>query len=579
MEDLKYTEILKINREMDGKLSGLPYKISILSNVTINTLKEILEYNCRINEIEPIIEIGNFDNIVQDSSNIGHQDMVIIIYDMLSIIDGLGVLFEDITDQAYQNLFLKLCSEIDLIFNHLKHIPAVVFNTFSSSYFVQNYVASTKLDIFVAEINSYLLQKKALNGIFLTIDKIFTKIGIDQCIDYRFYNSSKAPYTLAFNKEYVLALQSIILQNNGRLKKAIIFDCDNTLWKGIIGEDGINGIDMNAKSSYGKFFNIVQHIAVYLAKNGVIVGLCSKNNSNDVEEVLKHGDMVLNNDSLVIKKINWTDKASNLRTIASELNIGIESLVFVDDSPFEINFIKEQLPQILTLQVPANISEYPSKLLKIIYKNFYLGKSKEDFSKTLMYKEQVTREASKTAYSSIDEYLSSLEIEVTVTKDISSDIPRLAQLTQKTNQFNLTTKRYTENEIQGFIESRYESIFSIFVKDKYGDSGLTGMAIIVRDNNDIHIANIDSLLISCRIIGRNIEYVFLNYLITKLKAGGYQTVQASYIPTKKNVQVKHFFKSFGFESTSIDADGTNHYKLDIIKFHPKSKDYINLIEK
>lgn len=578
MEHLKYTEILQLNKALATTLNATPYPISILANVTINSFKEILEYNCRIHKIEPDIEIGNFDNIVQDSLQVKDKSMVIIFYDLLSVIDDTYPFFNGISDEAYLALQQRICGEIDLIFHNLKHVPSVLFNTFSVAAFVPDYLRSNKLDQLARTLNQYLEDKRGTNVTLVYTDKILLQTGVKQGIDFRFYHSSKAPYTVAFLKAYTLAIQPVLLRNNGKLKKALIFDCDNTLWQGIIGEDGAEVIDMSPSSKQGRFYYAVQQLAVYLSTRGVIIGLCSKNNEQDVEEALQRNDMLLNNKHLVIKKVNWQDKASNLRAIATELNIGLDSIVFVDDSAFEINLIKEQVPEILTLQVPANITTYPDELTKLVYQYFNLDAGQEDVAKTQMYKQQFEREETKNAFNSIADYLASLEITVTVAKDNPAYIPRAAQLSQKTNQFNLTTKRYTETEIRNFMETPYEAIFTIFVQDKFGESGLTGIAIVQRDPEDEHTAVLDSLLMSCRIIGRNIEHVFLNYIISFLKKENYTHIKASFLPTKKNMQVSSFYEDNGFALVHTAADGTKDYLLKTTEFNPAAYDYIQLNE-
>ena len=412
--------------------------------------------------------------------------------------------------------------------------------------------------------------------VYKNIDKLFAHIGFKQSIDYRFYHSSKAPYTFAFLKNYVAAIETVFLRNTGKLKKAIIFDCDNTLWKGVIGEDGMDGIEMSPTSKSGKFYHLVQRIAVFLSKRGVIVGLCSKNNEQDVLDVLRnHKDMVLKEEHIVIKKVNWADKASNLRAIASELNIGIDSLVFVDDSNFEINLIKEQVPEIFTIQVPTTISDYPDLILKNVYTYFNLVLNSDDAMKTEMYKQQFERENSKTAYSSIKDYLASLEIELTVVKNDKALMPRIAQLTQKTNQFNLTTIRYTENHVNQFLSNKSYQVYALFVKDKFGDNGLTGVCIAKEDENDQKNVFIDSLLMSCRIIGRNIEIVFVNHIINELRKSGYQTLAAEYIPSKKNIQVEDFYDKLGFNLIQ-NINGAKQYTLNITSFIPKKVSYIKI---
>jgi FkbH-like protein len=321
---------------------------------------------------------------------------------------------------------------------------------------------------------------------------------------------------------------------------------------------------------------MVQQIAVYLSKRGVIVGICSKNNEKDVLDVFKnHKDMVLKEAHIVIKKINWEDKASNLIAIGNELNIGLNSLVFVDDSNFEINLIKENVPEIHTIQVPANIAEYPELILKNVFTYFNLRLNSDDAKKTEIYKQQFIREKSKETFSSIDDYLASLEIEITVLKNDLSQVPRIAQLTQKTNQFNLTTYRYTERQIQQFMEEENYDVYSMFVKDKFGHNGLTGVCITRQDQNNLSNRIIHSLLMSCRIIGRNIEFVYVSHIISDLICRGYQTVSAEFIPTSKNGQVENFYEAIGF--TLIDNNQeSRQYSLNMANFTPSKVDYIKI---
>lgn len=576
MENLKYTEILQLNKALVGTIRSKAYEIGVLSNVTVNSFKEVLEYSCRLNQIEPKVEIGNFDNIVQDSAVLKNKDLIIIFYDVLNIVDNVSEFFEDLEEEKFNNLKNKLFTEIDIIFENLSNTASVIFNSFSSAYYNNNNVQVSKIETFVKELNAYVQQKKTSNVSIVNIDKLFAHIGFKQSIDYRFYHSSKAPYTFAFLKNYVAAIETVFLRNTGKLKKAIIFDCDNTLWKGVIGEDGMEGIDMSPTSKFGKFYHLVQRIAVFLSKRGVIVGLCSKNNEQDVLDVLRnHKDMILKEEHIVIKKVNWVDKASNLRAIASELNIGIDSLVFVDDSNFEINLIKEQVPEILTVQVPTAISDYPDLILKNVYTYFNLVLNSDDAKKTEMYKQQFERENCKTAFSSIEDYLASLEIELTVVKNDKAHMPRIAQLTQKTNQFNLTTYRYTESQVDHFMTDSKHEVYAMFVKDKFGDNGLTGVCITKEDEIDLNNVIIDSLLMSCRIIGRNIEFVYFSYIIKDLEKKGFKTISADYIPTKKNALVEVFYDKLGFNIIQ-NVDGTKHYFMDIVNYEPKKVDYIKI---
>lgn len=546
---MKYTEILAANKAFSQINNGSKYNIGILSNIIINSFKDILEYQCYKNNINPSVEIGNYDNIVQDSLIYSHKDLIIIFYDTLNIFDGVDEFFENINQDSYLSLLTKCTNELDIVFKNLEKTPSVIINSFSTSTHTLSSTRVSKLETFIKELNDYLYKNVPINFCILNIDKIFANTGIRELVDYRFFNSSKAPYTINFFKQYVEEIEHILLKNNGKLKKAIIFDCDNTLWKGVLGEDGIDGIEMGIASHTGKYFNMVQRLIVYLSQQGIIIGLCSKNNEKDIFELFDlHKDIVLKEKHIVVHKINWSDKASNLKEISEELNIGLDSIVFVDDSSFEINLVREQLPEVTTIQVPSNIYLYPSFLLKNIYKYFNLNATKDDLKKTDMYKEQLLRSQEKNKYTSIDEYLSSLEIEITIEKDNLNQIERLSQLTQKTNQFNLTSKRYTENQIKNFILSEDFHVYSLSVRDKFGENGITGLCII-HENKIANgsILNIDTLLMSCRIIGRNIEFQFFNSIMKHFLDFKIIEIRAAYIRSKKNEQVNNFYEKLNFD--------------------------------
>lgn len=576
MDNLKYLNILQQNKVMFEEVKGTPYRVTVLSNVIVNSIKELLEYILHINQINPIVELGNYDNVLQDSAKCTDSNLIIIFYNTQNIVGSMSSFFEDIPDEAYNNIKEKVCSEIDIIFENLKNSPSVIFNLFSTEDFETSFLLKSKIELLIFELNEYLNKKKPINVTLVDIDKVISHIGIKQAIDARLYHSSKAPYTLALLKNYVSAIEPIILRNTGKLKKAIIFDCDNTLWKGILWEDGPDNIDMSVSSHEGSIYNTIQRIAVFLSNHGVIVGLCSKNNEPDIFEVFtKHPDIILKNDFITISKINWEDKATNLRSIASELNIGLDSIVFVDDSAFEINLIKEQIPEILTLQVPTAIYEYPNFLLKNVYKYFNLSENSEDSKKTEIYKQQFIRKNFKKEFATLDEYLSSLNISLSIFIDELSLIPRIAQLTQKTNQFNLTTKRYTENQILNFMNNSEDHVFAISVKDKFGDNGLTGVCIIRKNPENNSDAIIDTFLMSCRIIGRNIEFAIMDFILHWLTNHNYISSSAEFILTKKNIQVECLYDELGFSFIS-STEGSKKYSLKLSDYNKEKIKYITV---
>ena len=314
------------------------------------------------------------------------------------------------------------------------------------------------------------------------------------------------------------------------MKKAIIFDCDNTLWKGIVGEEEI------------KHDTDLQQDIIFFANHGVIIGLCSKNNEADVIEAMK--DQLLSEKHISVKRINWNDKASNLKEIAEELNIGLDAIVFVDDSEFERELVKKQLPEVMTIT--------PRELTRVVLDNFDL---KGNFTKTQQYKENYQRAKAKEQFTDINEYLASLDMVLKIEVNEAKHTPRIVELTQKTNQFNLTTFRYTEDNIKDFMA--YGDVYTLLVKDKFGDNGLTGVCIMFE-------GIVDTFLLSCRILGRGIEYAFMDKVMEDYKERkSDMDIWGMYNPTPKNVQVADFYHKLGFiftEEKNVFTININDYK-------------------
>lgn len=574
MKELKYSEILKANNLLKKQVEGQkPYLVKVLSNITCNQMGATLSYHLFQQGVNASITFGNYDNIVQDSFQIENLNLVIVHYELLNVVGKTDCYVENFSEDQIEEIAGSIEGELEMILNNLSSVPCVLFDSFTAKTLNISSLRNNKFAHLAERLIRFVAENKAKNTYLIDIDAIIGKIGEGFSFDKKLYLLSKTLYTIDFWKEYTYAVSPVLLKVTGKAKKAIIFDCDNTLWKGILGEDGFDGIDMSVHSKIGSIYHEVQNMAVWLSKHGVLVGLCSKNNLGDVAEVLeKHPDMVLKNDNIVVSEVNWNDKASNLRVIAEELNIGIDSMVFVDDSDFEINLIREQLPQVVCMQVPAAIFDYPKQLAEIINTYFYFSDSKADLDKTNQYKQQAQRNQSKRQFGDIESYLKSLEMEVTFHVNDASEVERVAQLTQKTNQLNLCTNRYTDAQIESIKGSAKQSYISLSVKDKFGDSGLTGVAIVSFTEGK---GVINDFLMSCRVMGRNIEFVFIDYIINYLKSKGCDSVAAQYIPTMKNKPVSDFYDKAGFVMDG-ESDGTKNYSVNINEYISKNINYIKV---
>jgi FkbH-like protein len=297
----------------------------------------------------------------------------------------------------------------------------------------------------------------------------------------------------------------------------------------------------------------LQHEILNLHHRGVILAICSKNNEADVLEVLRdHPDTVLKEEHFAVRQINWDDKVTNLRRIAAELNIGADSLVLLDDSAFEVDFVRQEMPEVAVIALPPKAYASYRSLLTSPGWFDSLSFTAEDRRKNAMYGENRERKALESASSSLEDYLAKLEIEVEIAVPSEIDVPRVAQLTQKTNQFNLTTRRYTESDVRAFIASDRADVFALKVRDRISDSGLVGVAILTYADRT---ATVDSFLLSCRVIGRGVEDALLSFVVRHaLDTVGCDRVSGTYVPTAKNAMVADFYARHGFAALDA-ADG------------------------
>lgn len=394
----------------------------------------------------------------------------------------------------------------------------------------------------------------------------FTKgYNADELFDWKFYFISQMGMnprlSVAFQQWWSAKLESVALKR----KKCLILDLDNTLWGGVLGEDGIDGIRIGGDYP-GKAFLYWQKALLQLSKTGIILCVCSKNNEEDVIAAWsKNPFILLKKEHFAAYRINWQDKASNIRELAQELNIGLDSMVFVDDNPTERELIKQSLPMVATPDFPSQPYDLMKFYRELSY-NYFRAYSltDEDLKKAEQYKSNALRRQAQAQFTDMKSFLQSLEIELKIEAASHLTIPRISQMTQKTNQFNLTTHRYSESDIETLIQ-RGAKIWTLSAKDKFGDNGITGLIIVI-DNK------IDTLLLSCRILGKGIEKAFVKYVLKQFTG----TLYASYFPTNKNAQVRDFYDSLGFACISQD-EGEKEYKARIEDIDLTIEDYYKIV--
>ncbi|MDB9846667.1 HAD-IIIC family phosphatase [Flavobacteriaceae bacterium] len=452
-----------------------------------------------------------------------------------------------------------------------------LFNPFTSPIKTGNLSLMNAINEFNQNIIKFSKSRNNFK-IINTSDFILNNQKVD-LIDWKYYFISKMlinpKLSMSFGSWFKSQIDAILLKR----KKCLVLDLDNTLWGGILGEDGVTGIKIGGDYP-GNAFTEFQKSIINLKNSGIILSICSKNNESDVLEAWdKNPNIIIKKSDISSYRINWNNKADNIREIADELNIGLDSMVFIDDNPTERELVKQILPDVTTPDFPIHPHDLVSFSTKLVSDYFQVYNiTEEDLNKTKQYKSNTERSVFKKSFDDFNQYLLSLEITILIEKASPLSISRIAQMTQKTNQFNLTTYRYTEGDIKEFVKND-DWVFTIDIKDKFGDNGITGLMIIELDNTT---ARINSFLLSCRVLGKGIELAFISHLLFKLKESGIKKVCAQYIPTPKNSQVKDFYEKVGFKSISLEDDNLSTVRDFIIileDFQYKKSDIYNIEEK
>jgi FkbH-like protein len=338
----------------------------------------------------------------------------------------------------------------------------------------------------------------------------------------------------------------------GKTAKVLVVDLDNTLWGGVIGEDGIAGIQIGAEYP-GAAYQALQRALLDLARRGILLAICSKNNLDDALEALQnHPGMLVRPSHFAAMRINWHDKALNLREIASELNVGVDALAFFDDNPIEREQVRAALPQVNVIDLPPDPLDYAATVWDApAFQRLVL--SDEDQQRTELYAAQRERSQAQQSFQSKEDFFRYLELEAEIAQVEPATLARVAQLTQKTNQFNLTTRRRTEQQIAEVAARADAHVLTIRLRDRFGDHGLVGIAI-TRDESET--CEIDTFLLSCRVIGRTVETAFLSHVASGAASRGCQQLGGWFLPTKKNAPARDFYALHGFQLQKQNEEGS-----------------------
>ncbi|MGC2661737.1 MAG: HAD-IIIC family phosphatase [Bryobacteraceae bacterium] len=399
------------------------------------------------------------------------------------------------------------------------------------------------------------------------IAHLAASVGTRNWYDERHWLASKmfcAPDCLPLAAQNFVEMALIAI---GRVVKCLVLDLDNTLWGGVVGDDGPEGIEIGAHGDGESFYNFQCYLRE-LKRRGLILAVCSKNDhAVAIRPFRENPEMALREEDVAVFAINWDNKADNIRTIRDILDIGLDSMVFLDDNPFERNLVREFVPEVIVPELPEDPADYVRYLsaLNLFEANSF---SAEDAARVDQYRQEAARRATASEFTNIGDYLKSLQMRIQVERFDAFHLSRIVQLIQRSNQFNLTTQRHNQAQCEDMMEDHDGCIpWYARLSDKFGDHGLISIVIMRPEGETLRVTD---WLMSCRVLGRGVEQYLMNRVFVEAQSHKCIRVTGKYLPTAKNALVRDFFEQFGFQKTASGEDGQTEWALDVSQYEPRT---------
>jgi FkbH-like protein len=554
--------------QRDGKdLSPLaPLKLGVVSNATMDFVVDHFPAAAARHGVALEIIEAEFDVVMQEALDPGaeinssHPDAVLLAVDHRWL--GLTLAVDESGEQAagavarlleLARLFKDNSGAVPIL--HLLATPAEpLFGSFERH--VPGSLASK-----ISLVNQAILEFARNEGAYvLDVDAIAGSVGVAEWFDPSAWNGQKQPFAAAFNALYADRLGSLLGAIRGKARKCLVLDLDNTCWGGAIGDDGLGGIVLGNGSPAGEAFLSVQRTAKALKERGVILAVSSKNDDEVARSAFReHTEMLLRESDIAVFQANWTDKSSNLEAIAATLNIGVDSLVLLDDNPAERAQTRAALPMVAIPELPADPSCFAQNLLAAGYFEAVTFGA-DDVIRAASYAENAQRAEVMAKSRDLGDYLASLEMTLSCGPSDASNRGRVTQLINKSNQFNLLTRRMTESEVEQMEADPCVITLQARLSDRFGDMGLISVVTCSVDGTE---ARVTDWLMSCRVLGRKVEEAIYDTLMGELGRRGVRRLHASYLPTKKNGMVSEHFDRLGLARVSEAPDGARQYEASV----------------
>ncbi len=552
-------------------------KIAVLGGSTVNDIVDMLELFLLESGIKPVFYSGEYNSYWQDAV-FGNPELDSFNPDIVFIHTSNRNItsWPDITMSKEQTdeLLTQQFSHFEEMWKAIdeKFRCPIIQNNFEQPYYRlmgnRDCFDSRGRVNFVNRLNMMFADYAASReGFYINdINYISACYGIDKWSSPDAWHMYKYAVCIAAIPDFSYNVASIIKSIFGKNKKALVLDLDNTLWGGVVGDDGVDGIEIGQETNMGQVYSEFQRYLKEVSRTGVMLTVCSKNDEENAISGLNHPEGILKPDDFILIKANWENKDRNILSIAEGLNIGLDALVFLDDNPAERAIVSSQLPMV---EVPPMDS--PETYIKTVDRSHFFETtsfSGDDLKRNEMYKENAKRAQLQSKFADYGEYLESLEMTAVIDDFLPVYLQRITQLTNKSNQFNVTTKRFTIAEMENtFADESYIRLYGKLT-DKFGDNGIVSV-VIGKKNGDT--LDIDLWLMSCRVLKRDMELAMLDSLAERAKAQGIKTLKGYYCPTAKNKMVKDLYGSFGFTQVSCDDAGNTVWELDISSYTAKNK--------
>lgn len=569
---LTYADCLRENRRLDPSSASQKLRVALLADTATQRLATLLRVLFHRNDIDCSFYEGSFDGIeleVRDASSELYRfapDIVVVLNAVQALRSRFGrrngdaEAFVEETLDAMTGVWdaLRKQSSASIIQSNFVLPYERTFGNFDLKMSQSFYAV-------VASLNCHIASRARQQGPVLIndIDALASWIGRRFWFDDRLWDLSK--YLCAVDHLPAVAqnIVDIVIALRGKVIKCVVLDLDNTLWGGLIGDDGLEGIKLNSHGD-GEAFYRFQLFLSELVKRGILLAVCSKNGmANALLPFEKHPEMVLKRDDIACFVANWNDKAENIRHIRESLNIGFDSMLFLDDNPFERDLVRKLAPGVIVPDLPEDPADYVRAISEL---NFFETTtfSTEDLKRSELYRLEGRRQSEQASFGSLDEFLQSLKMQMTIARFDPYHLPRIAQLIQRSNQFNLTTRRRTEADCADLMNNPSFIPLYATLTDRLGDHGLIAVVILELIEGELAIRD---WLMSCRVLKRGVEQALMNEVFQQAKDVGLARVTGEFIPTAKNGMVQDFFAQFGFEKVA-EHEGRSFWRASAIAYQP-----------